>query len=51
MKAKTARRFLSRNAWKALNPNKKNSFTRRLQECVKTVAKEKRIKNEQEEKC
>lgn len=50
MKVKIARRFLSRNAWKATNPNKKNSFIRQWQECIATVAKEKRIKNEQKEK-
>jgi len=55
MKAKTARRFLSRNSWKAAHikiftPNKKNHFTRRWRKCLKTVAKETRIKNEQKEK-
>ena len=55
MKTKTARRFLSRNAYKAAHiktftPNKKNHFTRRWQECLKTVTKEMRIKNEQKEK-
>ena len=51
MKTKTARRFLSRNAGrKALGLDKDNHFTRRWQECLKTVAKEMRIKNEQKEK-
>jgi len=55
MKTKTARRFLSRNAWKAAHIrlhaiSKKNSFTKHWRECTKIVEKEKRIKNEQKEK-